>query len=26
MDDPNYFTSHSHVIDFLENHAKQFAA
>jgi len=26
MDDPNYFTAHSHVIDFLENHAKQFAA
>jgi len=26
MDDPNYFKAHSHVIDFLENHAKQFAA
>ena len=26
MDDPNYFAAHSHVIDFLENHAKQFAA
>jgi ABC-type nitrate/sulfonate/bicarbonate transport system ATPase subunit len=26
MDDPNYFNAHTHVIDFLENHAKQFAA
>jgi len=26
MEDPNYFHAHSHVIDFLENHAKQFAA
>jgi len=25
LDDPNYFAAHSHVIDFLENHAKQFA-
>jgi ABC-type nitrate/sulfonate/bicarbonate transport system ATPase subunit len=26
MDDPNYFNAHTHVIDFLENYAKQFAA
>ena len=26
MEDPNYFDAHNHVIDFLENHAKQFAA
>ncbi len=25
-EDPQYFEAHSHVIDFLENHAKQFAA
>jgi nitrate/nitrite transport system ATP-binding protein len=26
VDDPNYFKAHSHVIDFLENHARQFVA
>jgi len=26
LDDPNYFKAHSRVIDFLENHAKQFTA
>ena len=26
LDDPNYFKAHTHVIDFLENHAKQFTA
>ena len=26
LDDPNYFKAHSHVLDFLENHARQFTA